>query len=139
MVKQFFVSSTDITNFSGHTWKIGTVLGEHELYRGMPTVVPIHMSINKIVVGISLNDVIKFNRNKFCYDKVLEGGKVEILTIGEIIVKMNKRLQIPLYQPIYVDNKTSQLTWKKLGKEVGYTTKHQDKDGFVQIKVDFTK
>ena len=94
-------------------------------------------------IGIILQDVVNIdlmkshiNWNKY---EVTQGSKVTILTKGDVTVKMNKRLKLPHRQPIYADQKTDSLTWRRVGPKVGYVSYPQDQDGYVTIHVDFDR
>lgn len=95
---------------------------------------------NKVPIGMSRVNVISIDKTKYpVFTKTCLGSRIEILTRGQVVIKFNKKLNLPIHQPIYVDLKRGKLNWKKLGPMVGVTSSQQDKDGYILVTVDFTK
>lgn len=106
-----------------------------------PLVASCKVSNTKIPIGLSGVDVVKVDKkhNWYKLNTVYAGAKIEIVTVGYITLKFNKSLQLPYGQPIYVDLSRGELSWRKLGPEVGFTAGAQFKDGSILIKFDFKR
>lgn len=135
-----YVEKSSIDYYAVNTLKMGDVVG---INIDNMTVDRVHKTKDKIPYGISLHDVVDINKlsYKFSYIQNIssKGSRVRILTAGFIIQKFNKKLKMPIYQPIYVDLNKSILTWKKLGPQVGITGSNQDTDGFIKLKLNFER
>lgn len=91
-------------------------------------------------IGILLNDVVSIDSiptRSHPPSVKYPGSRVNILRRGLIVEHFNKRLKMPMYQPMYVDQKTNKLTWKYVGRKVGHLHDNQDIDGFCRIYLDF--
>lgn len=92
-------------------------------------------------IGISLCDVVNLNLMKqhinFHREDVQSGSKIIIMSAGKLRYHFNKDLKLPLFQPIYVDMKTSELTWRFRGIQVGRVIIPQDKAGWCVLEVKF--
>lgn len=117
---------------------VGDILGEYKVEQKFSIVDLISDCDNKSPVGISLNTTAKIDdAQNWNSSVVFSGGKIHIMTEGQVVVKMAKSLKLPYKQPIYVNLITSKLDFKKLGPAVGRLVARQDEDGFCKIEVDF--
>jgi hypothetical protein len=135
-----YFESTNITFFVTEKFvNRGTVMGVGD----KPNIaVPYGKKSFGMPIGILLVDVVHIDLMKSHLNmsqQVMSGSKVNILTKGEITCKFAKSLRLPYGQPIYVNNSTGELTWKKLGKEVGRLSNAQGKDGWTTVRVDFER
>ena len=64
---------------------------------------------------------------------VQSGGKISILTVGEIVI-YKKYKKIPFGQPMYISKKGN-ITWRNHGDRIGTTSSNQDKDGFLKVSI----
>lgn len=116
--------------------EVGDIISRDDQGVSPPIVRYYHKSKTKIPYGISLNRVIEPNYARFSIDESCNGCRIDILRKGNIIYRLDFQ-DLPSGQPIYANGFNSKLTWKKLGPKVGILNKHQDKDGFCDIYVDF--
>jgi len=88
--------------------------------------------------GVLLTSVVNMDITKVNYttDTII-GGRVHVIRSGNAILQFDKRLRLPMSQPIYVDRKNNTLTWKSVGHRVGQLVKRQDKDGLCNAVFSF--
>lgn len=132
-----FESEIDIRWFVSETTQRGTVMGASKKDN---LVVPYHKGLGGAPIGILLSDVVNKDLSKqhlnFYNGEVQQGGKVQILRRGQIMVKMAKSLRMPYGQPIYVDRKSGSITWKKTGPRIGTLARNQGSDGWCSVSIE---
>lgn len=138
MIKMKFrnLEKINISYYAIEEMKVGDIVGLASLKANCVRKIGKVKIKQKIPIGIAKQDVIKLDQ----YNPILTpsvGAKIEILTKGEIVTRMDKKLRLPINQPMYVDLNRSCLTWKAIGPGVGYTTSFQDQDGFIAVHIDF--
>lgn len=94
-------------------------------------------------IGLSMVDVVSVDtlsaRFVNPHLQICTGSKIQILEIGTVTQYLNPSFRLPVFQPIYVNTKNGKLTWRNLGPMVGETLTSQNKDGHVNIALDFTR
>ena len=132
-----FENDIDIRWFVTETTQRGTVMGASKKDN---LAVPYHKGTGDAPLGVLLNDVVNMDLSRQRLNaysgEVQQGGKVQILRRGQIMVKMAKSLRMPYGQPIYVDRKNGSMTWKKNGPRIGTLARNQDSDGWCSVSIE---
>ena len=107
---------------------------------GSPIKVFNKVGVYPVLYGIVLQNVVQWDRDASVVDitKEYTGSLIDVATEGETIVSLELK-DLPLYQPVFVNEKTGKATILKLGRQVGYVTKSNKKDKFCIIWFDCKK
>jgi hypothetical protein len=62
--------------------------------------------------------------------------KIEICTLGIVVINLPYKLKLPPEQPIYANLDARKLDWRKTGKEIGWVLCHKE-NGHCEIHIDF--
>lgn len=97
-------------------------------------------SINKktgLLIGISMYNVvdIDFSSTRPSYNTVSIGSKIDIMTKGWIVYKLNKSWKIPFGQKLYYCSKNKEVTWRKTDIKFGKAVSHQNYDGYIKVEI----
>lgn len=89
------------------------------------------------LLGISLYHVmdIDLTTTRLPHNAVSRGSKIQILTNGWIVYKLNPKWKIPNGQKLYLCPKSGEITWRKSDIKIGKAGSSQDKDGFIRINI----
>lgn len=89
-------------------------------------------------IGISLQNVVSYATISYNEQRIaiVKGGIIQVCTKGELSIKLPKKWNPPIGQPLYADPRNGKLTWRILSKRIATVLDKQDRDGFVKILVD---
>lgn len=88
-------------------------------------------------VGISLSNVIDIDlcTRAMPHNAVCRGSKIEILTNGWIVYKLNPKWKIPCGQKLYCCPESGEITWRKSDIKIGKAGSKQDEGGYIRINI----
>lgn len=134
----------DRSYFCKEATQKGVIVCLNENYNNVPAIVaPVNESrASKPIVGMLLNNVVDIDLTRHsCLSiptsVVPKGGRVQILKRGEVALQFPRCWKLPINQPLYVNFKTGQLTWRAVGPQKAVTLSSQDADGFCNVRIEF--